>query len=206
MSLLFPVQLVIRSVFARFLLVRCEGLDSGLAAHVRPRTALGGSGSCGGQTSQALDPQGTGRSPSPQTNKGTRGGRSSQRKRQAYQRYIFQDSRERGSDEYLDPSFVPFFRPDGTSRAYKFIAPTTPPDYVDVETFRSSQVQQPSTPASSSSSRVKLVKPAAKKILTQDIPQRLAPHIPKARRLQHRSFIALVLERGRLLRKGTIVG
>ena len=106
--------------------------------------------------------------PPPKRTTGTRGGRSSQRKHQAYQRYMFQDSRERGSDKYLDPSFVPFFRPDGTSRAYKFIAPTAPPDYGDVETFRSSQVQQPSTPgstpASSSTSRVVVVKPAAKKI------------------------------------------
>ena len=114
--------------------------------------------------------------PPPKRTRGTRGGRSSQRKRQAYQRYIFLDSQEHGADKFLDPSFVPFICPDGTSRAYKFF---TPPDYVDVVTVRSSQVQPPTTPASSSSSRI-VVKPAAKKILTQNIPVRLAPRIPKA--------------------------
>ena len=114
---------------------------------------------------------------------------SSQRKRQAYQRHIFLDSQERGADEFLDPSFVPFIRPDGTSLAYKFLAPTTPPDYVDVET------EPPTTPASSSSGRI-VVKPAAKKILTQDIPVRLAPRIRKASSSSTLDSSAFVLEKG----------
>ena len=77
---------------------------------------------------------------------------------------------------YIDPSHVPFLRTDGSSRAYKFLAPEVAPEYTDVVQVESTPEPEQSTSASSSS-RV-IIKPAAKKTRTQEIPVRLGPVVP----------------------------
>ena len=53
--------------------------------------------------------------PRPLGTRGTRAGKSAQRKRKAYQAYIFQRDQDLGI--YTNPSEVPFRRPDGSTRA-----------------------------------------------------------------------------------------
>ena len=79
---------------------------------------------------------------------------------------------------YIDPSHVQFIRTDGSSRAYRFLAPEVAPEYTDIVQVESTRELVQSTSASSSSRPV--IKPAAKKALTQEIPVRLGPAIPKA--------------------------
>ena len=109
--------------------------------------------------------------------RGTRGVRSSQRKRAAWQRFVFVDSLESNSGANIDPSHVPF-RTDGSSRAYRFLAPEVAPEYTDIVQVESTP--EPVQSASASSSSRPVIKPAAKKILAQEIPVRLGPAILKA--------------------------
>ena len=53
--------------------------------------------------------------PRPPGTRGSRAGKAAQRKRKAYQAYIFQRDQDLGI--YTDPSEVPFKRPDGSTRA-----------------------------------------------------------------------------------------
>ncbi|CAE7520456.1 ABCG2 [Symbiodinium sp. CCMP2592] len=55
------------------------------------------------------------RLPRPQGVRGTRAGAAAQRKRKAYQQYIFLRDQDLGI--YTDPSEIPFRRPDGSTRA-----------------------------------------------------------------------------------------
>ena len=112
--------------------------------------------------------------------RGTRSGRASQRKRAAWQRFVFVDSLESKSGAYIDPSHVPFLGTDGSSRAYRFLAPEVAPEYTDISQVESTPEPEQTTSASSSS-RVVITpaKPAAKKALTREIPAPLGAGHPE---------------------------
>ena len=77
---------------------------------------------------EAQGPRQPSNPPVAKRSRGSRGGRSSQRKRAAWQRLVFIDSLEHSPGAYIDPSHLPFLRTHGSSRAYKFLAPEAAPE------------------------------------------------------------------------------
>ena len=87
--------------------------------------------------------------------RGARAGKSARRKREAWQRWIFQQEENFG--RFADPDSVPFLRPDGTTRP-KLRLPRVKPwsqgEEADIEVVSDEEVEVEAEPASSSSTRL----------------------------------------------------